>query len=451
VSSKQYGLTADGKHRADAIFTDANARSASTYKYFTMLAALEAGVPSTLKISTNTPNQTDYQTSRCLSQFTAKNGDQNISYSRTETMASAIAKSSNTYFVGLEDSLFTCDLKPILNTMQSLGMTNMQQNDPNYANGNDTYEQSIIAQDQPGLTLGLYPTSPLELTSAYAAAANDGSYCTPTPILSIKDKNGATLKLQRTPCTQALPPQVAREAAQLLTGDTTGQGTSAKVFNAAWNNNNTSMIAGKTGTDVGQKTKTSPEYNTSMWFVGMTNTAGRKLAATMALINVSSPLAPLTGIPGISNAVAQTTADASVAAQFWIKALGSVIKGETWSWPAPNAIPGAVQVPNLVGQTADAAAQLLTAHGFKSAQFVANCAGSPQPGYIAFYGPQYAVPGTTVTYCLSTGTPVHTYSPSSIIPRQSKTKPKPGGSGASSTRPGRPSFSFPTPTRGPGR
>ena len=39
-------------------------------------------------------------------QATVKNGDANESYGVNETLASATAKSSNTFFVGLADSLF---------------------------------------------------------------------------------------------------------------------------------------------------------------------------------------------------------------------------------------------------------------------------------------------------------------------------------------------------------
>ena len=93
--------------------------------------------------ATTRPTRSGYQTQHCLAPFTAKNGDQDVQYAQTETMQSAIAKSSNTYFVGLEDGLFGCDLSPILNTMQSLGMKNMQQKDPNDKTGKNTLAQTI--------------------------------------------------------------------------------------------------------------------------------------------------------------------------------------------------------------------------------------------------------------------------------------------------------------------
>ncbi len=102
-----------------------------------MVSALEAGAPSTLQISNNTPDGKGYKTAKCLSQFTATNNDQAVSYAATETMQSAIAKSSNTYFVGIEDGLFNCDLSPILKTMTDLGMNNVNQKDPDDAIGQE--------------------------------------------------------------------------------------------------------------------------------------------------------------------------------------------------------------------------------------------------------------------------------------------------------------------------
>ena len=58
-------------------------------------------------------------------------------------MQTAMAKSSNTYFVGLEDGFLGCDLKPILTTMQNLGMTNMLQKDPDDKTGKNTYADTV--------------------------------------------------------------------------------------------------------------------------------------------------------------------------------------------------------------------------------------------------------------------------------------------------------------------
>jgi membrane peptidoglycan carboxypeptidase len=253
VASKPYGLgTNCANCLADAIFTNYDARAASTYKYFTTVAALTAGAPTTLQISSNTADKKHYSTQQCPSVYTVGNSDQNIAYTQTETLQTALAKSSNTYFVGLEDGFLGCNLKPILTTMQNLGMKNILQQDPDDPTGKSTYSQYIVAQGQSSLTLGYLPTSPLELTAAYGAADNDGVYCTPTPVLSITGQDGNPITVKRSACTPAMTPQVARTTVSLLTGDTLAGGSSAKIFAGAnwYTGSNKSLIAGKTGTDV---------------------------------------------------------------------------------------------------------------------------------------------------------------------------------------------------------
>jgi membrane peptidoglycan carboxypeptidase len=417
VSSKEYGNESDGKHSAASIFTNYDARSASTYKYFTMLTALTAGAPANLQISSNTPDKKSYSTQSCLSPFTVGNGDQNIQYSQTETMQTAIAKSSNTYFVGLEDGFLGCNLKPILTTMQNLGMTNMLQKDPDSKNGASTYAQTVVSGGQPALTLGYFPTSPLELTSAYAAAANDGVYCAAAPVLSITSQTGTSIAVKRTPCSQQMTPQVARTAVSLLTGDTTTGGSSAKVFAGSnWYSANKSQIAGKTGTDTNGANK-----NTSFWFVGMT----KNLVATMALMNVDNPLLAISGIPGVADTTAQTSADASIASQYWLTALSPTIKAQKWSWPSANGVAGAITVPNVVGQTQQAATTALEQRGFKVTPFAYDCGSSVPQGSIGYFSPSFAAPGTTVTICISSGTKPYVYTPP---PKPTIPPSTPGGS-----------------------
>jgi membrane peptidoglycan carboxypeptidase len=115
VSSKPYGV-ADGQLASSNVFTGYVANGASTYKYFTMLAALKAGITASFPLGNNSVDHKSYSPRSCTP-GTVQNLAGGINYTPTETLASAIAKSSNTYFVGIEDQLFnTCDLSPIVNT-----------------------------------------------------------------------------------------------------------------------------------------------------------------------------------------------------------------------------------------------------------------------------------------------------------------------------------------------
>ena len=101
----------------------------------------------------------------------------------------ALPESVNTYFVGMEDQLFGCDLSPIVQTALGLGMTALNQ--PDHAGSSQTIAQATIAEHRSGFTLGFSPTSALQLSAAYAAAANDGVFCPANPINSITGPTGA--------------------------------------------------------------------------------------------------------------------------------------------------------------------------------------------------------------------------------------------------------------------
>jgi len=433
ASSKPFGNN-DGQLASSDAFTGYVANGASTYKYFTMLAALKAGVPSTFALGNNSVDHKTYTPKNCVS-GTVQNLAGGINYQPTETLASAIAKSSNTYFVAVEDQLFNqCGLSPIVNTATSLGLNGLNQVDPGpNGTGTKTFAANIESQRQWSLTLGEIPTSPLELTGAYAAAANDGSYCAPAPVLSITDQAGQPVALKRTPCASVMTPQVARTAETLLVGDTKSGGTSAKVFQS-WYAKNSSLIAGKTGTSTSAGVN-GAELNTGFWFAGVTPS----LAATVAIVNTKHPTNPASGIPGVTDAVAATTADASIASQYWLNALGPVLSPTRWTLPSAGAIAGSVTVPPVTGLTQAAATTALTAAGFKVDLFPVTCGSTALFGQVAYYSPQTAVPGTTVTLCMSNAQAPYT------IP-----VPKPTPTPSKSTTPGAPTTAPPGPPAQPG-
>ena len=420
---------ATGQLAGSNAFTGYVAYGASTYKYFTMIAALKAGITPAFALGNNSTDHKTYNPKNCVS-GTVQNLAGGINYTPTENLASAIAKSSNTYFVGLEDQLFNqCDLSPIINTASSLGVAGLNQVDPGPdGKGTKTYAQEIETQRQWSLTLGEFLTSPLELTGAYAAAANDGTYCTPAPVLSITNEEGQAVTVKRTPCTQVMTPQVARTAMSLMVGDTKAGGTSAKVF-GPWYAKNSSLISGKTGTSTA--TVGGKEVNTGFWFSGITPS----ISATMAVVNIANPASPVSGLPGITDAVAQTTADGSIASQFWLNALGGVLSPSKWSLPAATAISGSITVPPVTGQTQAIATATLAAAGFKVEVFPVACGSSALFNQVAYYSPQTAVPGTTVSLCMSNAQAPYTIPVPKPTPTPTPTPGAPGATTPAATRP----------------
>lgn len=399
AASKTYGT---GKGQTEQqVFTNYTASGASTYKVFALLAALETGVPSNWPLTTVGGDGAVYHSKTCARQATVKNGDANVTYNQTETLTTATAKSSNSFYVGLADQLFGCNLQPIVDLMTSLGMKGLQQHDP-LDFPNLTYAQNIPqVQAAQELVLGNIPTSPLELTGAYAAIADNGKFNTPAPVTGIRDSSGNVVPVKRAPGTQALAPQVAAQAAAILTNETTN-GTSHTQFDP-WYAVNQSQIAGKTGTATAAPDDTQ---NGAIWFVGMTP----NLVATSAVFDMDSPFKPSAGLDG--QPVGQAYGD--FAAEVWRQALQPSLAGQNWSWPDPNAVGGAPVPADLVGKgVADAQAEL-TAAGFKMAIMGGTnfaCASSQTAGTIAFFGPQMAQPGSTITVCLSSGIQQYIYTP----------------------------------------
>ena len=441
ATSKQYGAKTSAKdttHTSLPVFTEYSGMGASTYKLFPLLTALQTGVPSTWPLQTPSTT-TGYVPRNCTTDAKIVNADAVESYSANETLATATAKSSNTYFVGLADEFLGCNLQPIVDMARKLGMKGFDQ--PS-GDGDMTVAQSIINYQRPGeLVLGDVGTSPLEIAGAYAAVANSGRFNAPSPILSIEETvNGRTrqIPVKRAEEVQAVSPQVALQAVQILTGDTRFPGTSASQFQS-WYGQNPSPIAGKTGTSIAVVNGKDSDQNASVWFVGMTP----NLVATTALINFDHPNSPAAGLPGLTDPGHQ--AYGAYAAGVWLSAIGPSLAPQRWAWPDPSTAPG-IPVPPVVGMDLTTARQTLQAAGFKMAELVKGmlCPSSVQLGKIAFAGPQIAEPGSTVIVCQSSGIKQTVFIPRPVITR-------PTGATTGAGQPGSTVTPTPTKSRGPRR
>jgi membrane peptidoglycan carboxypeptidase len=153
-------------------------------------------------------------------------------------MVEALVRSSNTYFVALEDQLGSVE-GPV-RMAQRMGLFSI-----------DPVADQVIADRRGSFTLGAEATSPLALASAYSTLGANGTKCDPTPVTAVLDRTGAPLNgADGAPlntgdrCTpDAVPPAVATTLNQILIGDTAssiGTGTRAAIPGH--------QIAGKTGT-----------------------------------------------------------------------------------------------------------------------------------------------------------------------------------------------------------
>jgi membrane peptidoglycan carboxypeptidase len=401
ATSKRFG-TKPGQTE-QPVFTKQTAFGASTYKLFPLLVALSTGVPSDWQLTT-IGNTGTWAPQNCLVSANVSNGDENEVYSPTESLATATAKSNNTYFVALADELLNCNLSPIIDMASKLGITGFDAPEPH--SRDLTVGEAIVQQQRAQqLVLGSIPTSPLELAGAYATVASGGIYHAPRPVITVQDSAGNRLNSVKgpPPPVRVLAPQVAAQAAQLLTGDTKYPGTSAGAF-AGWYGLNPSIIAGKTGT---QQSAPQPDKNAAVWFVGMTP----KVVAASAIINFDNTSVPSRGLVGQDVG----TAYGDFAAKVWLNALQPTIVHKTWTWPDPNLV-GVQEVPNLLGMSLADARTALSQYGMKLTELgghsVLGLCPSHEPyDTIGYYGPQRADNGSTITVCVSSGAPQYVFIP----------------------------------------
>jgi membrane peptidoglycan carboxypeptidase len=154
------------------------------------------------------------------------------------TMTEALIRSSNTYFVALEDQLGS--IEGPVRAAQRMGLFSL-----------DPVADQVIAQKRGSFALGPEATSPLALASAYSTLGASGTQCDPVAVTEILDRTGRALTgpdgarvVPGRSCTEgAVPPAVATTLNQILVGDTAlpiGTGTRAAIPGH--------QIAGKTGT-----------------------------------------------------------------------------------------------------------------------------------------------------------------------------------------------------------
>ncbi|MFW3171739.1 transglycosylase domain-containing protein [Geodermatophilus sp. CPCC 206100] len=271
----------------------------STYKVFVAAAALERGFRPEHVITTSSPHVSSVYRNGS-EPYTVQNvGDM----PPTLTMTEALIRSSNTYFVALEDQLGSVE-GPV-RAAQRMGLFSL-----------DPVADQVVAENRGSFTLGAEATSPLALASAYSTLGANGTQCDPLPVTEILDRNGQPLlRDDGTPyptgpsCTpDAVPPAVATTLNQILVGDTAlpyGTGVRAAIPGH--------QIAAKTGT---------AQDRSSVAFVGYTP----RYAASVMLFNPTANV-DVGGFGG------------GLGGPIWRNALAPIITAEAPAFFPPPGIP----------------------------------------------------------------------------------------------------------------
>jgi membrane peptidoglycan carboxypeptidase len=413
ITSRRYGNRGARGESTEPLFTAAYAGAGSTYKYFTAAAALTAGARGSLRLTT--PGN-HYRTKHCASGHYRVHNAGN--YPDTMPLRDALPQSSNTYFVALEDQFFGCHLGPIVDTALKLGMDRLRA--PLTPAARASIAAEVVRSQEPTFTLGQEPTSALQLSAAFGAAVHDGVFCPPAPVLRVTRADGSALPLHRPACRRVLSPYVARTLVTMMRHDT-HDGTASGYFQN-WYAQHGSDVAGKTGTD----NNAADNGNAALWFVGMTP----RLVAAASLVNPQHPKQTVHGLPGMPGASVGQDVFGAYAATYWLDAYGPALQ-HPWSWPAASGLPGS-RVPSVIGRSRASATSVLRQAGFRMAVFPVRCGSDRRAGAVAYQEPPRAVPGATVTICLSSGTGIYVPPPPPpiiVTPPHPPHPPPPHGGG----------------------
>ncbi|HTF48506.1 MAG TPA: transglycosylase domain-containing protein [Pseudonocardia sp.] len=392
-ANRTFGLRADQEETSYGLpYQPVNLGAGSIYKIFTAATALEKGlgINYNMEVPPSGYASPIYKDGAGRSIPVSNDGR----YPDHLTMQQALAQSPNTAFVKLEE--FT-GVAPVVDMAVRMGMRSLATTpfvDP--ATGKRT-KRSIAevtkAQNLASFTLGVSPTSILELANVGATLGSAGTWCPPSPIDQVTGSNGAPVPITELPCERVLPAGLANT---LLTGmsDDHINGTAAAAAKAMqW----TRPLAGKTGT--------TQQYK-SAGFVGI---VPQVAGAVITFDNSRSPR-PLCDPGGEAPPVACSGGNiygGKAPARTFYLGMNGYLAGQP-VMPLPPTDPRyteggeASRVPDVIGKNADDARKILSKSGWKtSLKEVDNRA--PE-GKVVGQSPRgTALPGEVVTLQVSTG------------------------------------------------
>ena len=221
----------------------AGVQTGSSSKLFTLITALDQGIP--FGFTMHVPGSTtingytncqggpagNYNGVPGAYNVTNAEGPQSAS---TQSLYTGTTQSVNVFYAELEKKVGLCN---VVHTAVNLGMTRADGTSLLSSDGTQYSADNI-----PSFTLGSVNVSPLSMAAAYATVAARGIYCSPTAIDKIVTASGGLLAAPSANCHVAIPSDVADAVNYILQGVLT-TGTAASVGGLPGRE-----AAGKTGT-----------------------------------------------------------------------------------------------------------------------------------------------------------------------------------------------------------
>ena len=393
ASNRTFGLHAAQEETSYGLpYQPVNLGAGSIYKIFTAATALEKGlgINYNMEVPPSGYASPIYRDGAGRPIPVRNDG----SYAGQMPMWEALALSPNTAFVKLEE--FT-GVAPVVDMAVRMGLRSLATTpfvDP--ATGkrtNRSIAQVTKAQNLASFTLGVSPTSILELANVGATLDSAGTWCPPSPVDSVTDAAGKPVPVTELPCERVLPAGLANT---LLTG-LSHDSSSGTAANAAKTLGWTRPIAAKTGTT---------EWYQSAGFVGIVPQAA---GAVITFDNSRSPK-PLCDPGGDNPPVACSSGNiygGKAPARTFFTAMNGYLAGQP-ALPLPPTDDryteggAASRVPEVIGKNADDARKILVKAGWKIS--LKNVDNRAAQGTVVGQSPRgTALPGEVVTVQVSTG------------------------------------------------
>jgi len=393
ASSRVFGLNAEKMETSYGLpYEPVNLGAGSVYKIFTAATAMAKGmgINHVLTVPPSGYTSPIYVDGGGRPIPVRNSGD----YAGRMSLTQALATSPNTAFIKLEE--FT-GVPDVVDMAVKLGMRSLATTkfvDPRTGRPTDRSIAEVTkAQKQASFTLGVSPTSVLELANVGATLASEGTWCPPSPIESITDRNGNPVPLTEAPCEQVVETGLANALLNALGEDHTIGTAASAARQAGWNR----PMAGKTGTT---------QQHKSAAFLGVVPQMSGAVI-TFDNTNRPRPLCDGAGAPfpcGSGNIFGGKTP-----AQTWFGAVKPLLEGQPVI-PLPPVddryLNGSAEtrVPDVVGRGQNEARSILERAGWQVTTLTVDSA-APR-GTVVNQSPRgNALPGEQILLSISSGTP----------------------------------------------